>query len=178
MQTTLKKMEHLQAFKSKLQRQVGQSDNITFDFFIAFSRMEFALKHTTYAKADRNTNAMADWDRFANANDNAFQKKLADKKNKSLIEATNYLFDSPPNRLKYISNKLNWEKRDTIKSRTLKELLIVVRGVRNNLFHGSKRLAIIEQSRNRDLLNYGLIVLNECLTIDRNVRQKFLEEPG
>ena len=80
-------------------------------------------------------------------------------------------------RLKYISNNLNWEKRDIIKNRNLKELLFVVRGVRNNLFHGSKKLVITEQSRNRDLLKYGLIILNECLSIDRKVRQKFFEEP-
>ena len=170
-------MDHLQAFKNKLNEQVGQVDNITYDFFIAFSRMEFALKHAGYAKADNRRNAMADWDKFADDNDKSFQAKFADKKNKSLIEATNYLFNTPPKRLKYISNKLNWEKRDIIKNRTLKELLIVVRGVRNNLFHGSKKLAINEQSRNRDLLNYGLIVLNECLTIDRSVRDFFLEEP-
>ncbi len=121
---------------------------------------------------------MADWDKFADDNDKAFQQKFADKKNISLIIATNYLFDTPPKRLKYISGELNWEKRDIIKNRTLKELLIIVRGVRNNLFHGSKKLAITEQSRNRDLLNYGLIILNECLIIDRNVRQKFLEQPG
>ena len=171
-------MEHIQRFKTKLHEQIGQADNITYDFFIAFSRMEFALKHTGYAKGDQRKNAMADWDRFADDNDKVFQTKFSEKKNKSLIEATNYLFDTPPNRLKYISNKLSWVKRDIIKNRTLKELLLIIRGVRNNLFHGSKRLAITEQSRNRDLLNYGLIVLNECLTIDRNVRQKFLEEPG
>ncbi len=171
-------MEHLKNFKNKLHEQVGQADNITYDFFIAFSRMEFALKHSGYAKADNRRNAMADWDKFADDNDKAFQQKFADKKNKSLIIATNYLFDTPPKRLKYISGELNWEKRDIIKNRTLKELLIIVRGVRNNLFHGSKKLAITEQSRNRDLLNYGLIILNECLIIDRNVRQKFLEQPG
>lgn len=171
-------MEHIQQFKNKLHEQVGQADNITYDFFIAFSRMEFALKHTGYARPDNRRNAMADWDSFAVNNDKAFQTKLTEKKNKSLIEATNYLFDTPPKRLKYISNKLSWEKRDTIKNRTLKELLLVIRGVRNNLFHGSKRLAITEESRNSFLLNYGLIILNECLNIDRNLRQKFIEEPG
>lgn len=171
-------MEHIQRFKNKVQEQVGNADNITYDFFIAFSRMEFALKHVGYTKRDRNKNAMADWDTFANRNNGAFQIKIADRKNKSLIQAVNYLFETPPKRLKYISNKLSWERRDIIKYRTLKELLIVIRGVRNNLFHGSKRLAIIEQSRNKDLLNYSLIVLNECLTIDKDVRHKFLEEPG
>lgn len=174
----MNKMEHIQRFKGKLNKQAGQAENITYDFFIAFSRMEFALKHTGYVKGDKRRNAMADWDSFAEKNDKPFQAKIADKKNKSLIEATNYLYDTPPKRLKFISNILSWEKRDTIKNRTLKELILVIRGVRNNLFHGSKRLAITEQSRNRDLLNYGLIVLNECLTIDRIVRQKFLEEPG
>jgi len=74
-------MEHLQTFKNKLHEQVGQADNITYDFFIAFSRMEFALKHTGYAKGDNRRNAMADWDKFANENDKAFQTKVANKKN-------------------------------------------------------------------------------------------------
>lgn len=171
-------MTHIQQFKTSLIHQIGDGENIAFDFFITFSRMEFALKHTNYAKADARRNAIADWDKFANQNDEEFQRRLANKEDKTLIIATDYLFNTPPKRLKFVENHLSWEKRDVIKNKTLKELLLIIRGIRNNLFHGSKRLAIAEQSRNRNLLNYGLIILNECLQINQDLRQKFLEEIG
>ena len=171
-------MEHIQLFKNKLNRQVGQNENITFDFFIAFSRMEFALKHTGYAIGDRRRNAMADWDRFGEDNNEVFQEKLKNPENKLLIEAANYLFVSPPKKLKFRNNELSWENRPPIGNKSLKEMLLIIRAIRNNLFHGSKRLAIVEESRNRDLLNFGLIILNECLNIDQNVRQKFLDDLG
>ena len=171
-------MEYIQEFKERIQHQVGQDINITFEFFIVFSRVEFALKHSEYAKPDKSKNAMADWDRFTDVNEHAFQIKLADMNNTALIEASNYLFNTPPKRLKLIANELNWENRDVIENRSFKELTSIIRGIRNNLFHGSKQLNIKEYSRDWELLNYGLIILNECLIIDTNVRLKFLEELG
>ena len=55
-----------------------------------------------------------------------------------------------------------------------------IRDVRNNLFHGGKFNGVFEReiSRNFKLLHSALIVLNEWLELDDDVKKLFFESLG
>lgn len=168
-------MENIDRFLEILTIVIGENRNITYDFFATFSRFEFSLKHSGFAKGDRQRNALANWDKFAAEHNELFQHELKLAKNDLLIEAVNYLFENPPRRLKFEKGQLKWQERN-IQRRTLEELLVIVRAIRNNLFHGSKNLVIFnEPTRDSKLISSGLIVLNECLNLNRTLKLKFIE---
>lgn len=170
-------MRNINQFVKALNQKIGENKNITYDFFATFSRIEFALKHTGYAKSDRNRNAVPDWERFGDDHDASFRIQLDDTQNIALINAVDYLFNNPPRRLKYANGKLKWEDQDQNTPRNLNQLLLIVRAIRNNLFHGSKSIIVFnEPSRDRDLLSSAMLILNDCLNISDELKSKFLEE--
>lgn len=169
-------MRNINRFLEILNYVIGNNKNITYDFFATFSRFEFALKHTGYASGDRRRNAIPDWDTFAVAHNNIFDAKLK-AKNNDLTEAVKYLYENPPRKLKFDKGQLKWEDRQQVNNQNLKELLLIVRAIRNNLFHGSKKVVIFnEPTRDSKLINSSLIILNECLDLNENLRIKFIEE--
>lgn len=70
------------------------------NFFLTFSRFEYALKVSNFLKrpnpsvnnALRPPDAQPDWDRFAISLQSTFQKD----KNDQLLEASEYIIESPP----------------------------------------------------------------------------------
>lgn len=168
-------MENINRFLEILNIVIGENRNITYDFFATFSRFEFSLKHSGFAKGDQKRNAMANWDKFAIEHNELFQNELKLDNKNILIEAVNYLFENPPRKLKFEKGQLKWQERN-IQRRTLEELLIIVRAIRNNLFHGSKNLVIFDEpTRDSKLISSGLIVLNECLNLNNDLNLKFIE---
>ena len=61
---------------------------------------------------------------------------------------------------------------------TLSRLLILVRRVRNNLFHPEKYKALLEgdSKRDTDLLDHGLTILYSCLKRSTEISDKFYSE--
>ena len=57
------------------------------------------------------------------------------------------------------------------------ELILAVRTVRNNLFHGAKYpfpIGIVEEpSRNCKLVNSCIVILKECLELNEDVKRVF-----
>ncbi len=169
-------MRNINRFLEILNYVIGNNKNITYNFFATFSRFEFALKHNGYATGDRRRNALANWDLFAEDHNEIFIAKLKEQ-NKDLAESVKYLFENPPRKLKFDQGQLKWEERHQINKENLKELLLIVRAIRNNLFHGSKKVVIFnEPTRDSKLINSSLIILNECLELNENLRRKFIEE--
>ncbi len=74
---------------------------------------------------------------------------------------------------------LVWENLERREGQTdIGWLLVIVRTVRNNLFHGGKYPVpsghIREPARDPKLLNCGLTVLETCLIWERNVKNKYM----
>lgn len=170
-------MKYFEQLTNKLNESDVKSNKVVFDFFIVFARMEFALKNSGYVYSNNKNEqiALPDWKTFATMNNEGFLTNINITTNQQLLDAFNYIFENPPGKLKFISGNLRWVKHSP-KDRTLIELLSMVKNVRNNLFHGSKRLNISEQSKDYKLIEYSLNILHECLEIDENIRVKFLEE--
>lgn len=141
------------------------------EFFITFSRFEYALKSSNFVNTD-NGKVMANWDTFTQSISNSFNTE----KNQTLKKAIEYLLDNPA-KLQIIHNgQLGWENR-VFQANTplINKLSITIRDIRNNLFHGGKFNDNYEEdvSRNFLLLKYSITVLNEWLDLNINVKENF-----
>ncbi len=145
--------------------------NLLFEFFVVFSKFEFALKNSTFLKGDERT-AEPDWECSARSLRNSFKSSV----NPILQEACDYLLSNPPMKQVMVDGKLAWSTTGPNGSLSeVERLLVLVRRVRNNLFHGGKfsAEAFEDTPRQERLLRSSLIVLAECLRLDNDVRGFF-----
>jgi len=156
------------------------NSEVLFEFFLTFSRFEYALKASNYFKrlgCQRNDplgppEAMPDWDSFAVSLRDTFLKD----RNQELQRACEYILDSPPWKQVIINDSVAWETPVRPKNESdIEFLLRMVRCIRNNLFHGGKHnIKIHEQTeRTEQLLRSSLTILNECLTLSSRVKDFF-----
>lgn len=141
------------------------------EFLAVFSRMEYALKATDYA-SESEGRVTASWDKFANEVDEAFGH-VADS---GLVAAADYLLAHPPRKQVRKDGHLAFEDQIIDKNqRRTQQVLLMVRTVRNNLFHGGKHLpdGEREQGRNRTLVQHSVTVLRHCIELNERVRQSY-----
>jgi hypothetical protein len=140
-------------------------------FLATFSRMEYALKSTRYAIGDEKKVDPA-WDRFANDIHEAFQGI----EEPDLVEAKDYLLNRPPRKQTLSGQKIAFtDQVIDVNQKTTQQLFLMVRAVRNNLFHGGKYLPDGEQEagRNKLLVKHALTVLLACSKLDHEVSGSF-----
>lgn len=163
---------------------MSQQGSLILRFLATFARFEYALKRTGYIVPNQNE-CKPHWTGFASKCDVAFQSVDVE----GLPLAKVYLEELPPEILKVVDGIPTWSAGPTPYPRgSLKYHSIMVRRVRNNLFHGEKTSVFIdaagkssgarvikEPSRNEALLSYSLVILEAFLLCDLKVRQKFLD---
>ena len=139
------------------------------EFFIVFSRFEYALKASGLFKRHppdppRWPKAEPDWDSFAVALRDTFNPNGTDE----LREACRYLQESPPNQQVIIDDVVAWETPVRPDEETnIQFLLRMIRCVRNNLFHGGKYNVEMHEEKHRTemLLRSSLVILDACLNV-------------
>jgi len=163
-----------------IQSLTGDNDEIVCQFFVTFSRFEYALKRAGFVKGDSYDNALPDWDRFARER---LDGRIADITDTEFTKASSYLLQEPPLRQTFVkSNKsMQWRANSKRSSEGEGEYLLrLVKDVRNNLFHGGKYPLpdgpVNDQAlRNSQLLQACLTVLEKCRSLDAKVK-RFFEE--
>jgi len=152
------------------------------NFFLTFSRFEYALKASNFFKqpnpsvtnALRPRDAQPDWDSFAVSLRQTFQND----KNDRLLEACEYIIESPPWKQVIINDALAWESPIRPEHETdIEFILRMVRCIRNNLFHGAKfnNEDFEQKERTKKLLDCSLIILQECLSLSARVKDAYDE---
>ncbi len=140
------------------------------DFFFAFSRFEFALKQAGYLESiQAGADARPDW--------TCFSKRINAVCNfdesPELRKAVDYLLSdakAPKKQVVQADGSLDWKTTPTGR-KDIEWVLILVRRVRNNLFHGGKYTgSLSELARDTTLLKNSLIILDACLNWDDDVR--------
>ncbi len=141
---------------------------LVFKFFCVLSRMEFALKVTGYVI--KNT-VKPDWGKFAGEIKNSFNPKI----NENLSAACHYYFDYPPKKQVFSNETLGWECQSPTGQSDIENLILLVRRVRNNLFHGGKYNSPNndENARNEELLRHGICILEESMNLVPEVKQAY-----
>lgn len=139
---------------------------LAWEFFVFFSRFEYALKRNHRFLQPGTGNAEANWDRFASDCNAAFVALDLPQ----LQAAKDFYRAAPPRKQLRANGSMSWSKFQfwDEKEPLLVWQLRVVRTVRNNLFHGGKfpLIPISDPSRDRDLLIHAIAILAVCLSLD------------
>ncbi len=141
------------------------------EFIAMFSRMEYALKSTHYAVGNAKKVEPA-WDIFANHIDQDFLALT----HPDTVDARNYLLSHPPRKQVLQGKKLAFVDQVIDHNQaTTQQVLLMVRTIRNNLFHGGKYSPQGEQEvgRNQLLVGHGLHILRACSKLDADVKISF-----
>lgn len=138
----------------------GSDRDLVLSFFGAFAHAEFDLKRAGLIKRGKE-DASADWDAFARSIRGKFKREQSD----AFKAAWKLLLSSPPRKQVARAGVLSL-KQESRPERTLDEEygLLLVRRIRNNLFHGAKFLIGGNQSaRDRDLVAAAHAVLGVAI---------------
>jgi len=146
----------------------GELNRLATDLFRTFARFEYALKaagfHTGDGAADAN------WREFAVSVAPLFDEPQGE----DFKEAIAYILEHPPNKQIVENGVLRWHASVPQTDLQSDRVLIYVRRVRNNLFHGSKFNGCwFEPQRSGELLQHSLTILNACLVASEPVNEAY-----
>ena len=100
-----------------------------FEFFYWFSRFEFALKENEYLKEGPYSAALPDWETFRDKHSEEYV----------LSEEAKRLLYAPPQRQVFCNGGYKWERTNIDREKAdLGKVILILRTIRNNLFHGGK----------------------------------------
>ena len=148
------------------------------EFLYVFCRFEYALKRTSFLKKGQGGGAEPNWDRFSAVLDK--EMKSMETESNEFHEAVGYFFNHPPKK-QIVNEEGHLEWKDEIipeDQRNFGKLLMLVRRVRNNLFHGGKVRGeyIYGSERDEELIKSGLVILMGCLRFSAEVEREFKQE--
>lgn len=128
------------------------------ELFRTFARFEYALKAAGFHQGEGE--AKPDWRKFALSIEPQFQNPTTGE----LRAAIEYLLDKPPKKQVIRNNMLEWSTAFPSTDSQADLILLYVRRVRNNLFHGGKFNGHwFAPERSEALLRYSLVILKNCL---------------
>ncbi|HEY8203312.1 MAG TPA: hypothetical protein VIF81_01170 [Pyrinomonadaceae bacterium] len=166
------RLEAYQKNTRELMDRVHRRD-LVYEFFFVFSRFEHALSLANYLI--ENTGGVSpDWNKFAREINDTFLAAVTPEVRK----AVQYYQKAPPKKQIIDFDSLTWKDVVPETHYELEKLLLLIRRVRNNLFHGEKIGVLLEGDSSRDalLLQYGLTILYACLQSNRDIRRSFFSE--
>ncbi|WP_022727542.1 hypothetical protein [Fodinicurvata sediminis] len=143
-------------------------NNLATELFRTFARFEYALKAAGFHKG--NGAADANWREFAVSVAALFD----DPQDEDFKEAIAYILDHPPNKQMVEDGVLSWDAAVPQTDLQSDRVLIYVRRVRNNLFHGGKfNGRWFAPQRSVELLRHSLTILNACLAASESVNEAY-----
>ncbi|HBJ42925.1 MAG TPA: hypothetical protein DDZ20_19900 [Hyphomonas sp.] len=148
-----------------MERELGR---LATDLFRTFARFEYALKAAGFHNGDGP--AGANWRDFAVSVAALFD----DPQDEALEAAIAYMLEHPPNKQMIEDGVLSWDAAAPQTDLQSDRVLIYVRRVRNNLFHGGKFNGHwFAPERSAALLRHSLTILNACLAASEQVNEAY-----
>jgi hypothetical protein len=139
---------------------------LAFKFFVIFSVFEHALKEAGFRRFVQNDSVEPDWDSFARSINGQFNPNL----NPELSTAVNYLLNNPTKKQVFRNNRLTFTQTQRPQNISDEEWLsLLIRRVRNNLFHGGK--VIYDRHRDTLLIQFSIIILESWAILNPDIRQ-------
>jgi len=156
-----------------------EGERLLVEFFRKFARLEYALKRAGFLE-DHQDRVRVDWNGFADSIRPQFERVL--QSDESLKASVEFIESEPPRKLVRSSgpheSPVCWRVAPASQGDRLRDLLVYIRRIRNNLFHGEKPRIIVggidRDNRDGDLLRNGLVVLEALITLDSRI-QEFVE---
>lgn len=144
---------------------------LAYEFLGTFARLEYALKGSGFARGSA-TSVEANWDTFAVAIDWHFRRST----DQFFKAAVNFLLTEPPRKQVLRNGRVDWKESPPAENLPkAQQVLLMVRRIRNNLFHGAKVWSPEYGNRERDikLVEAGLLVLKHCALLNREVHMAY-----
>lgn len=141
---------------------------LAYEFLGTFARCEYALKGSGFAKGGT-TSVEANWDAFAIAIDWHFRRVSDEAFKKAVL----FLLTEPPRKQILRNGRIDWKVSPPDPNLPkAQQVLLMIRRVRNNLFHGAKIWSPEYDNRERDirLVEAGLLVLKQCSSLNQEVQ--------
>ena len=134
---------------------------MTLEFLATFARFEFALKKAGYARGD-DSQVSANWDAFTNDVAKIDAAVLA-----PVLASSQYVQQYPPKKQILDHGVIRWVARQGTSGSAIGDVLLSVRTVRNNVFHGGKFPdgAVAEPLRDETLIRECVVVLQGLLEL-------------
>jgi hypothetical protein len=150
-----------------------EGKDLIFNFFITFARIEFSLKNSRKLLFGNNKGGQPNWDSFINRLNNFNSERTNDIKS-----AVDYILTHPPQKQVVKNGQIEFIDARVTQSSDLVKLNIYIRRIRNNLFHGGKFQGkyIPDVSRNSILLTSALIIMNEWVNLDSEIKELFCSD--
>lgn len=146
------------------------SRELVTDFVLTFARAEFALKWAGCHKRGNGDSVEADWLVYAAR----VQPRFDQLKATEAAPAIDLLFRAPPMKQILKGGALDWKDSPCATDSESRRLAIMIRRVRNNLFHGAKCWPeIANPARDTPLVKAALIALPYYLALDAKVREAY-----
>lgn len=139
--------------------------------FKTFARFEYALKAAGFHRGDGD--AQPDWTTFAES-----IAKDCDSLNDSAFHtARTYFATRPPKKQIVRNGVLEWAEKPVSGNSEADPILLYVRRVRNNLFHGGKfNGRWFEPQRSAEFIRHSVAILDACRDLSADVRVAFEQE--
>lgn len=151
-------------------RRDTQLNQLAVAFFQEFARTEYALKASGWIRAGRNDDAHPDWDRFARE---VGDRVLATLRHRGSY-AADYILNHPPRKQVVRNGQLEWADSPLLDRTDKERLLLLVRRIRNNLFHGGKfNGRWFQPERSHELISNGLDILHACRQSDPRLLEAY-----
>ena len=153
-------------FLDHVYEQVDFDRDLVLKFFTMFSLFEYALKNAGFCYERRGGEAQADWEGFAHKIHGQFNPTASAE----IHTAVDYMLNNPVKKQVTDQNALVFIKRfrppgmnDTV------WLSVLIRGVRNNLFHGAKFR--YERPRDAERIEHSLVILEAWAQLHPDVER-------
>jgi len=139
---------------------------LVFKFFTVFSLFEYALKNAGFCIPGRRNGAQPDWEDFAQRIRQQFNPNTTPE----LSAAVNYMLNRPVLKQVIRNNSLTFVQRKRPQHLSDVEWLsVLIRGVRNNLFHGGKFR--YDRPRDPKLIQHSMVILEAWAQCNDDVKR-------
>ena len=154
-------------FIDEVYERVDFKRDLVFKFFTVFSLFEYALKRAGFARIGRFNNVEPNWSDFVNLIENRFTPNFP----KKLEDAVTYMLNDPVRTQVLKNGSLDFESPVRRQNQSdIEWLSFLIRGVRNNLFHGAKFR--YQPERDNELLQSSLIILEAWVECNDRVKEE------
>lgn len=141
------------------------------EFFLTIARAEFSLKVNGFVSGDE-TRVSANWDQFTNQ----IKDQMNLEKTQELKEASDFILLNPPWKQVLRNGQVMWDSNYPNNSLSdLEKVILLVRRIRNNLFHGGKHNNEVfeDTERTTHLLRSALVIIEEAISQIPDVRDSY-----
>jgi len=148
---------------------VTYNKDLVLQFFISFSLFEKALKESGFYSGRLKEGVSPNWVKFAKQIDGQFNTIITSQEDPELQMALEYFDNDPPSK-QIVENKFI-TFAPTVRPDNMcntEWLSVLIRRVRNNLFHGGKFRG--ENERDETLIKHSLIILGYWADLNERIQ--------